>query len=60
MSAGSFGISKSLFFDIGEKQVSTVFKSLLSLGIVVLPSTEPVTIADSNPKFFFAYTLMLS
>lgn len=40
----SFGIRSCLSFEIGEKQVSTVFRSDRSLGTVVRPSTEPETI----------------
>ena len=47
------GISSSLSFDIGEKQVRTVFKSDLNLGQVVRPSTLPVIMAVFRPNFSF-------
>jgi len=52
--------NKSLSFEIGEKQVRTVFKSLLSFGIVVLPSIEPVTRAVSILNFVFTNLLTFS
>lgn len=56
MSVLSFGYSTSLSLDFGEKQASTWFMSALNFGMVVLPSTEPVSIyvfyATSKARVF--------
>ena len=60
MSAVSLGYSTSLSLDFGEKAASTWFMSALNFGMVVCPSTEPVTKAVFSPSSFFAITLIFS
>ena len=49
--SGPSGIRAALSLERGEKQVSTLFKSALNLGMVVRPSTDPVTNAVFKPYF---------
>ena len=51
------GNNTDLPLETGEKQVSTVFRSARSFGIVVLPSTVPVISAVSSLKISFANLL---
>ena len=60
MFAAPVSPSVSLPFDIGEKQVSTVFRSARRRGMVERPSTVPVISAVSSPNCSFANLLTLS
>ena len=51
----SSGESIDFSFDMGEKQVRTVFKSVFILGTFERPATSPVTMAVCIPYFSRAY-----